>query len=392
MIKNVKKLLCVLLCSVFVFGMAACGSDTAGSSQSSQADVSSVSAESSAVSAASAVSSAPAKESETYIFTDSTGREVELPRHITRAASAGPLGNIMIYGVKPDVLVGWSSAPAESAKKYIEEAYWDLPVYGKLYGNSDDFNREALMASEPQVIIDVGEWDEDYKADLDALQAQIGIPVILIEANLEETPAAYRTIGELLGEADRGEALAAYCEDTLNEASEKAASIPEADRKTVYYGESESGLKTILSGTIHSQIFELIGSEIVVDAGSAQIQKGGGTVSLEQVMAWDPDIIVFAKDSVFKAVSGDASWSALTAISGGSCYEVPTEPYNWLGYPPGPNRMIGIRWLGNLIYPEVFDYDIEQEVKNFYSLFYRYDLTGAEVSALLENSTFKAAQ
>lgn len=329
-------------------------------------------------------------ESETYIFTDSTGREVELPRKIERAASGGPLANIMIYGVQPDVLVGWSSSPSDATKKYIEEKYWDLPEYGKFYGNADDFNREALMASDPQVIIDVGEWDEEYKVQLDELQEQIGIPVILIEANLEQNPAAYRTMGQVLGNEARGEALAAYCEEVLADARAKTASIPEADRIKVYYAEGETGLSTILSGTIHSQIYELVGADIVVEADSAQIQQGGGTVSLEQVLAWEPDVIMFAKGSIFDTVADDASWQALEAISNDRYYEIPTEPYNWLGRPPGPNRMIGVRWLGNLLYPEVYDYDIEEEVKDFFQLFYRYELSESELAALLGNSTLKA--
>lgn len=371
------KSVCLALCLVFMTALAACGGSA------SSAPVSEAQPSSAAPAAESAPASEPAAEGETYIFTDSTGREVELPRSIERVASGGPLANIMIYAVKPEVIVGWSSVPSNNAAKYIEQQYLDLPEYGKFYGNAEDFNREALMASDPQVIIDVGEWDEEYKADLDALQEQLGIPVILIEANLEQNPAAYRTMGELLQETERGEALASYCEEVLADAREKAASIPEEDRKTVYYGEGESGLSTILSGTIHSQIYELVGASIVVDADSAQVQQGGGTVSMEQVLAWDPDVIMFVKGSIYETVADDASWAALNAIQNGSYYEIPIEPYNWLGRPPGPNRMIGVRWLGNLLYPEVFDCDIEQEVKDFYSLFYRYELTDDEVAQLL---------
>ena len=224
---------------------------------------------------------------------------------------------------------------------------------------------------------------------MDALQEQVGIPVILIEANIDQNPAAYRTLGELLGEEERAEELASYCEEVIAEAQEKAATIPEEDRVRVYYGQDD-GLSTILSGTIHSQIYELIGAEIVVDADNAQVQQGGGTVSMEQFLAWDPDVIMFVDGSIYDTVADDPTWSALTAIQNGSYYEIPTEPYNWLGRPPGPNRMIGVRWLGNLLYPDLYDYDIEQEVKDYFSLFYRYELSDEEVESLLANSTLKA--
>lgn len=326
---------------------------------------------------------------ETFLFTDSTGREVILPKNIKKVASGGPLANIMIYAIKPEVIVGWSSSPSESAKKYIEKEYWDLPEYGKFYGNTGDFNREALMNSAPDVIIDIGEWDEEYKTDLDTLQEQIGIPVILIEANLEQNPSAYRTIGELLGEIERGEKLATYCEDVLKDAKEKASSIPDESKKTVFYAEGETGLSTIISGTIHSEIYELIGAKIVVDSNNVQTQKGGGTVSMEQIMAWDPDVIMFASGSIYNDVKNDLSWNALSAIQNDKYYEIPVVPYNWLGRPPGSNRIIGIHWLGNLLYPEIFDYDIKQEVKEFFSLFYRYEISNDEVEELLKNSTLK---
>lgn len=333
---------------------------------------------------------APVPESETYVFTDSTGREVELPRHISRVASAGPIANIMLYAVKPEVIVGWSSAPSDTAKKYIAGEYRDLPEYGRFYGNTGDFNREALMAGAPEVIIDIGEWDGEYKAELDALQEQIGIPVILIEENLEQTPAAYRTLGRLLEEEERAEKLAAYCEEAIADAKARAASIPEDERVRIYYAQGD-GLSTMLSGTIHAQIYELIGGVVVADAGNVQVQQGGGTVSMEQLLVWDPDVIMFAQGSIYDTVSDDPTWAALSAIRSGKYYEIPVEPYNWLGRPPGPNRVIGIRWLGNLIYPELFDCDIEQEVRDYFSMFYRYDLSDGEVAELLGNSTLKAA-
>lgn len=270
----------------------------------------------------------------------------------------------------------------------MEEKYWDLPEYGGF--RRDDFNREALMASAPEVIIDVGEWDQGYREELDALQEQTGIPVILLEAGLDQLPAAYRALGTLLGAEERGEELAAYCEKVVSDAREKAASIPEEDRVRVYYGQDD-GLSTILSGTIHSQIYELVGAEIVVESGGAQIKSGGGTVSMEQLMVWDPDVILFAGGSIYDSAGEDPAWSGLTAIREGRFYEIPTEPYNWLGRPPGPNRIVGVRWLGNLLYPEVFDCDAVREVQAYFRLFYRYELSDREAEELLARSTGKAA-
>ena len=42
-----------------------------------------------------------------------------------------------------------------------------------------------------------------------------------------------------------------------------------------------------------------------------------------------------------------------------------------------------MKWLGNLVYPEVYKYDMEKEVKEFYKLFYNYELTDEEVKEIL---------
>ncbi|NMA92931.1 MAG: peptide ABC transporter substrate-binding protein, partial [Firmicutes bacterium] len=166
--KRWRQLFSLILCLILVFTLAGCSNQDGDGKGSFEGE-------------------------ETFIFTDSTGRRVELPRHITRVASGGPLANIILYSLKPEVLVGWSSSPPPTSKKYMAAAYQELPEYGRFYGDAGDFNREALMASEPEVIIDVGEWDEDYKLELDSLQEQLGIPVILLGGNLEENASTYRT-------------------------------------------------------------------------------------------------------------------------------------------------------------------------------------------------------
>ncbi|MDT3768147.1 ABC transporter substrate-binding protein [Gleimia hominis] len=270
------------------------------------------------------------------------------------------------------------------AREYMDKKYWDLPEYGKFYGKSGDFNREALMAAKPQVVIDVGEWDEDYKKDLDKLQEQIGIPVVLIDGNIKENPSAFRTMGKLLGEEERGEELGKYSDEVLQDAQDRVKKIK--DHKKVYVGEREDGLSTILAGTIHAQIFEMVGADVVATPEVANKQQGGGTVSLEQVLAWNPDAIFFGPDSIYDSVASDPTWSGLKAIQNGDYYRIPDTPYNWVGRPPGPNRLIGIRWVGNMLYPDVFDYDMEKEVKHFYKLMYRHDLTDEEVADLLGTS------
>ena len=40
----------------------------------------------------------------------------------------------------------------------------------------------------------------------------------------------------------------------------------------------------------------------------------------------------------------------------------------------------------NLLYPDIYDYDMREEVKEFYDKFYHYQLTEEEIDELLENT------
>ena len=80
---------------------------------------------------------------------------------------------------------------------------------------------------------------------------------------------------------------------------------------------------------------------------------------MEQLMLWNPDVILFAPDSVYASVGDDPLWQSLTAIQNGSYYEAPMGPYNWMGFPPSVQRYLGMLWMAKLLYPDAADYDLQ---------------------------------
>ena len=55
---------------------------------------------------------------------------------------------------------------------------------------------------------------------------------------------------------------------------------------------------------------------------------------------------------------------------------------SWIDRPNGPNRIVGIRWLSGLIYPEYLNFNVDEEVKEFFQLFYHVDLTEEELDRI----------
>lgn len=318
----------------------------------------------------------------TRIFTDSAGREVEVDAEITRIAATGPLAQIALYAIAPDLMVGWTSDWSEASEKYIPEEYLALPVLGQLYGGKGEMNLEELLAADPQVVIDFGQPKASIVEDLDGLQEQTGIPFVHITASLLETGDAYRKLGELLGREEEGEALAAYCEETC----EKCLAAAEASEPAkLLFITGENGLNVIAKDSFHAEVVDLLADNLaVVDEPSS---KGTGNESdLEQIMNWNPEVIIFSPDSIYETVGEDPAWQTIPAIENHRYYEVPAQPYNWMGFPPSVQRYPGMLWLAKTLYPDAADYDLKEEIVRYYDLFYHYELTDEEYEELMKKA------
>ena len=367
-----KKPLALLLFLTLTLSLCACGGSAATPSPPAPAETQS------------AGTAAP---SETRIFTDSVGRAVELPARIDRVAVSGPMAQLVLFALCPDKLVGIANQWDPSAETYLDTDYYNLPLLGQLYGGKGELNLETLLASGAQVVIDVGEPKDSIVEDLDALQAQTGVPFVHITATTRTTGDAYRLLGELVGMEAEAETLATYCEETYARA---AAIAEEVEKVDLLYITGPDGQNVIARDSYHSEIIDLLSNNLaVVDSPSS---KGtGNEVGMEQLLLWDPDYIIFAPESAFDAVSGDPAWAQLTAVSTGRYYEIPQGPYNWMGFPPSVQRYLGMMWMAKLLYPDVADYDLYEETARYYDLFYHCALTREQYDALTANSIGRLA-
>ena len=354
--KKTQRLLALLLALVMALSLAACGAQSAPVDENT----------------------AP----ETRVFTDSVGREVTVPAQIDKVALSGPMAQIVLFALCPDKLVGIANAWDESAAQYLDTEYYNLPLLGQLYGGKGELNLETLLESGAQVVIDVGEAKDGIAEDLDALQEQTTIPFVHISATLATMDETYTMLGDLLGMPDEAKTLADYCRGTYDRALTIADSVEKAN---LLYITGDAGLNVIAQGAYHAEVIDLLSNNLaVVDDPSS---KGAGNeVDMEQILNWNPDVILFAPDSIYDTVAEDAAWQGVTAIQNGAYYEVPMGPYNWMGFPPSVQRLLGMLWMAKVLYPEAADYDLYTEAAEYFELFYHCDLTQEQYDALVANS------
>jgi iron complex transport system substrate-binding protein len=313
-------------------------------------------------------------------ITDAAGRKVVLPDRIERVMAAGPPASILLYVLAPEKMVGWVREPGQSEKEFLLPSVRELPTFGQLTGKGGTANIEAVLAAKPDVIIDVGTVNATYASLADKVQEQTGIPYVLIDGSFAKTPATLRETGAMLGVTDRAEKLAAYSEKSLAELQAGLASINEPERPKVYYGRGPEGLETGLSGSINMEIISASGAKNVAAAAG----KGGLTqASAEQVLSWKPDIIIAASPKFAASLAGDPIWSQLEAVKDGRIHIAPSVPFGWIDSPPGVNRVIGIKWLERVLYPDKFKIELTSEIKSFFKLFYQVDVSDEQVAKLL---------
>lgn len=315
-------------------------------------------------------------------ITDMAGRTMTVPAEIDSVFSTGPVAAIYLYTLVPDKLLGWNYELNDIEKSIILEQYHDLPNFGQ----GDAVNYEAVIAAGPTIALNVTSINDGSIDASDALAEQLGVPVVMVSSDLLDAPAVYRFMGKLFGVEEQAEALAAYAEETFNAIS--SLDIPNEEKVRIYYGNGEDSLETAPAGSSHGQIIDLVNAVNVAD-----LELGDGSrvqISAEQLLAWDPDVIIvngepkadMTGSAAAEAILADPLFATLKAVQNGAVYGTPNAPFSWVDRPPGPNRIVGMRWLSGLIYPEYLNYDVDEAVREFFQLFYHVELTDEQLTQL----------
>ena len=332
----------------------------------------------------------PAATPATKTITDMAGRSVIVPYIISKVLGTSPPITMTAYMLAPDKLQGWNSNV--TTPNYVPGEYLGLPNVGGMQ-MGQTLNYETFLSMGPDLVLygfNIGA--SNVNASIDDMQNKLNpLPVVSVldTTNASNYAPEIRFIGDLLGEPEQAEKLVAFYEKVYTQVNGTVATIPAGQRKRVYYAEGAQGLQTESPVSQHAQIINLCGGVNVadiVDSGS-----GGMTqVSIEQVVAWNPDVIVAGDSRFYNSVYTDPKWQNVKAVKDKQVYLIPNKPYGWIDRPPGVNTIIGIPWMAKVLYPEKFQaLDLRGLVKEFYSDFYHYDLTDEEVDTILKSSGLK---
>jgi iron complex transport system substrate-binding protein len=316
-------------------------------------------------------------------ITDMAGRKVTVPDTIKKAYAPSPYGSYIMYAIAPDMLAGLIFPIKEEDKRYLNESVQDLPVIGGLFGQGQTANIETLLKAKPDVIVIWAGKRSPVNEKTEEVMKRINIPHVYVTVdNLSDYPDAFLFLGRLLKREKRAEQLSAYCRKTLSGVTGVVSGIPANKRPKVYYSEGTDGLSTECNDSIHVQLLELAG-DVDVHRCHTSSHKGFEKLSPEQVMLYNPDVIIAQEKVFYDKVFRDARWQRVKAVREGRVYLVPRHPFNWFDRPPSFMRFIGLKWLMSRLYPDRYRIDIVREARDFYRLFLGVDVSDAEIRKII---------
>jgi iron complex transport system substrate-binding protein len=317
---------------------------------------------------------------QTRVFTDSAGRQVTVPTRIERVYAAGPPASVLVFALAPDALIGWTSPFRAAERPFVPQRYAAIPTLGRLTGRGNTANVEVVMAAKPDVIVDYGSINPTYVSLADRVQAQTGIPYVLIDGSFAAMDRAIEMMGDLLGVPARANELRTFADVTL-----RMVDVARTGEKPprVYYARGPNGLQTGLASSINVEIIERVGGVNV----AASLGRGGlAQVSMEQVLAWDPEVIVTIDQNFYESVWRDPLWQDIAAVRTRRVYLSPAVPFGWVDFPPSINRLIGLHWLSWVLYPERRPTDPAAIVRDFFRMIYHQTPSDQQIADLLRGS------
>ncbi|WMW25269.1 iron ABC transporter substrate-binding protein [Methanolobus sediminis] len=321
----------------------------------------------------------------TVKITDMLGRELTVPEDITSVYATSPPSTILVYMLAPEKVAGWNFLNTFN-HTLMNDEYLNLPILGGWFGTQTG-NYETIINIHPDIVMEGYTTDGQIDEAIERRQGSFGnIPVVAVDDSIifvEQSDPTIEYVGKLLDCEEQATDFINFRAGVLDEIESKVADIPDDEKVRVYYAEGTKGLATDPSGSQHSQVIDICGG---INVANCSLTPGNGMtpVSIEQVIEWNPEVILTSNAQFYNTVYSDPLWENIDAVQNERVYLSPLNPFCWIDRPQGPHLIIGTAWTATVLYPDLFeDMDMEQTTRDFYSQFLHYDLTDEELESLL---------
>lgn len=320
------------------------------------------------------------KTQDTIMVTDSIGRQVAIPAKVDRIACLyafsghvvtmlGKSTNIVavVDGLKRDVLLTEMSPGIKTAL---------VPV------TSGTINIEELLKARPDIAFISGDTAKN-EGEVEKLRKS-KIPYLVVDyRNIKEQQYAIQMIGQAVGAEEKAQRYNAYYQSCIDAVQAKVKDIPLEERVKVYHSVNEA-TRTDVKDTLPADWIQVAGAFNVSVNENLRVVDGNKYIaSLEQILVWNPQVILVNEAGVADYIMGNSQWSKINAVEHGKVYQMPNGISRW-GHPGSLETPLAVLWTAKTLYPDRFpDLDMAKEAKNFYQEFFNYPLSDEAVAQVL---------
>ena len=305
---------------------------------------------------------------------------VTVPERVTRVATAWEAHNATL------AMLGYGDKIVATTRIVRE-----MPIFRKFVpgiadaalasaAGSADLNVEELIFLNPDVVFVAS---APPVAKLEQLR-KAGIAIAPLRYN-SLAAVVERTVitGEILGPDAHRRALQykEYFNRNVQRVKERLATLPAHRRLKVYHPVSNP-TSTFGRPSLVQDWMDLGGAINIAEHWFRGLPNASGTVSIEDVMTADPDVIVVMRASHAEEIRTDKRWSTLRAVRNGRVYANPRGLF-WWGRETA-EEALQFLWLAKLLYPDrMRDIDMPEETRQFYERFFGYRLSDDEIAEFL---------
>lgn len=263
-------------------------------------------------------------------------------------------------------------------------------MYPELAGIADgfiegtDINVEELMKLDPDVVMYWAEYLEQYEVLNSAGISAVGVKTQGDGDVLTTLESWLEIMGQMYDDSGNVDKVIEYGRSVEAEINEVIDTIPEEEKPRVLYLYNHGSEDISVSGTkFYGDYWINAGGGINV----AQELEGPSSVNMEQIYEWNPDIIILTTftetmpEDLYNNTIDGQDWSQINAVKNGKVYKEPLGVYRW--FPPSGDAPLMLKWMAQTLNPDYFDYDMVEEIKDYYNEFYQYELTDEQVDGIL---------
>lgn len=241
-------------------------------------------------------------------------------------------------------------------------------------------NLESVLALRPDAVI---QWKSPDK--IIAPLENAGLKVVGLQNNPKSQALNERNLtilASVIGQTDRLKQILSRHHARLDEIAAQSKKLSQADRPRALYLRIQGGTLRAAGTGIYQNFWLNLGGGInpAAEAGL----KGLAPVTDEQIIEWNPDIIILSAFDKMKPAEIYAKpvFAGLKAVQNRRVYKIPHGGYRW--DPASHESHLAWTWAAMVLNPDVFKFSLREDMRSAYKLFYRHDLTNAEIDAILQ--------